>query len=68
MPGGSLSTDTPSVDKTYKLFYGGQQKRPESNTSYIVCDHKGKTVALAPEAGKKDVRNAVEAAAAGFKG
>ncbi|CAN7995500.1 unnamed protein product, partial [Ixodes hexagonus] len=68
LPGGFGSvTETSGVDKTFKLFYAGQQKRPESNTSYPVYDSKKRVVGYAPDAGKKDVRNAVEAASAGFK-
>ncbi|KAG0423980.1 hypothetical protein HPB47_000263 [Ixodes persulcatus] len=54
-------------DETFELFYAGQRKKPESNTSYPVHNSEGRVVGFAPEAGRKDVRNAVEAAVAGFK-
>ncbi|XP_040065699.1 aldehyde dehydrogenase family 16 member A1 [Ixodes scapularis] len=54
-------------DETFELFYAGQRKKPESSTSYPVHNSEGKVVGFAPEAGRKDVRNAVEAAVAGFK-
>ncbi|MDO5630676.1 MAG: aldehyde dehydrogenase family protein [Paracoccus sp. (in: a-proteobacteria)] len=46
-----------SIDRTAKLYIGGAQKRPDSGQMYAVPG------GLAPLAGRKDVRNAVEAAA-----
>ena len=51
-----------SVDKTYKMFYGGGQKRPDSGASRPVLRADGSVLSYVPDAGKKDVRNAVEAA------
>ncbi|RUS76934.1 hypothetical protein EGW08_015307 [Elysia chlorotica] len=54
--------DNPNIDKTYKLFYGGGQKRPDSGASLPVLSQTGSVLAHVPDGGKKDVRNAVEAA------
>ncbi|CAG2064444.1 unnamed protein product, partial [Timema podura] len=53
---------SPIVDCTYKLYYGGSHKRPDGNTSRTVYNARNQPLALVPEGGKKDVRNAVEAA------
>lgn len=50
------------VDRTAKLYIGGKQTRPDSGYSYAVRDAQGKTLGFAPLGGRKDVRNAVEAA------
>lgn len=50
------------IDETYKLYYGGGQKRALSSASYGIHDFKGNLITLAPKGGKKDARNAVEAA------
>ena len=51
-----------SIDKTYKLFYGGGQKRPDSGASLAVVSEAGTVLGHVPDGGKKDIRNAVEAA------
>ncbi|AIY18547.1 aldehyde dehydrogenase family protein [Pimelobacter simplex] len=59
------------VRKTYKLYIGGAFPRSESGHSYEVTDSKGKFVANAALASRKDVRDAVVAArkaAAGWAG
>ena len=62
-------TDTRvDVRKTYKLFIGGAFPRSESGHSYVVSDAKGKFVANAALASRKDARDAVVAARAAFKG
>ncbi|KRC54996.1 MULTISPECIES: aldehyde dehydrogenase family protein [unclassified Nocardioides] len=50
------------VRKTYKLYIGGAFPRSESGYSYEVTDSKGKFVANASLASRKDVRDAVVAA------
>lgn len=55
--------DAPAIDQTYKIFYGGGHKRPSSNSYRSVLDASGKVVAVIPESNRKDIRNAVEAAA-----
>ena len=46
------STDLPDVDQTYKLFYGGGHKRPNSNTYRTLLDRSGKMIAMVPEANR----------------
>lgn len=54
------------VRKTYKLYIGGSFPRSESGHSYEVTDSKGKFVANAALASRKDVRDAVVAARKAF--
>ncbi len=63
-------TPTSRVDvrKTYKLYIGGQFPRSESGHSYVVDDVKGRFVANAALASRKDARDAVLAARAAFGG
>lgn len=56
------------VRKTYKLYIGGQFPRSESGRSYIVNDAKGRLLANASQASRKDARDAVVAARAAFAG
>jgi acyl-CoA reductase-like NAD-dependent aldehyde dehydrogenase len=56
------------VRKTYKLYIGGAFPRSESGHSYEVQDSKGKFVANAAQASRKDVRDAVVAARKAFPG
>ena len=56
------------VRKTYKLFIGGAFPRSESGHSYVVTDPKGKFVANAALASRKDARDAVVAARKAFPG
>ncbi len=51
------------VPKTYKLFINGQFPRTESGRSIKIADAAGNTVAHTCHASRKDLRNAVEAAA-----
>uniref|UniRef100_A0A8C0IJK4 Aldehyde dehydrogenase domain-containing protein n=1 Tax=Chelonoidis abingdonii TaxID=106734 RepID=A0A8C0IJK4_CHEAB len=50
------------VDRTYKLYYGGAQKRPEGMASLPVLDPAGNVLAYVADGSAKDIRNAVEAA------
>ncbi|XP_077975441.1 aldehyde dehydrogenase family 16 member A1-like isoform X1 [Styela clava] len=61
----------PSVDHTYKVYYGGAQKRPDGCYSRPVYAHSNdekinpktsKILAYVSDSNRKDVRNAVEAA------
>jgi acyl-CoA reductase-like NAD-dependent aldehyde dehydrogenase len=54
--------DRLEVRKTYKLYIGGKFPRTESGRSYLVSDPKGKPLANACRASRKDVRDAVVAA------
>jgi acyl-CoA reductase-like NAD-dependent aldehyde dehydrogenase len=56
------------VRKTYKLFIGGEFPRSESGHSYVVTDVKGRFVANAALASRKDARDAVAAARKAFPG
>uniref|UniRef100_A0A8D0GG21 Aldehyde dehydrogenase domain-containing protein n=1 Tax=Sphenodon punctatus TaxID=8508 RepID=A0A8D0GG21_SPHPU len=58
----ALGKNVPSVDRTYKLYYGGAQKRPDAMCSRPVLDHAGKIMAYVADGNAKDIRNAVEAA------
>ncbi|GAA2435885.1 aldehyde dehydrogenase family protein [Actinomadura vinacea] len=57
-----------SVRKTYKLFIGGAFPRSESGRTLVVNDAKGRFVANASRASRKDVRDAVVAARKAFGG
>jgi acyl-CoA reductase-like NAD-dependent aldehyde dehydrogenase len=56
------------VRKTYKLYIGGKFPRSESGRSYEVTDRKGRFLANAAQASRKDARDAVAAARAAFPG
>jgi acyl-CoA reductase-like NAD-dependent aldehyde dehydrogenase len=51
-----------TVRKTYKLYIGGAFPRSESGWSYPVSSSRGKLLAHAAQASRKDVRDAVRAA------
>jgi len=57
-----------TVAKTYKLFIGGAFPRSESGRSYPVNDSRGRFVANAAQASRKDARDAVAAARSAFRG
>jgi acyl-CoA reductase-like NAD-dependent aldehyde dehydrogenase len=56
------------VRKTYKLYIGGAFPRSESGRSYDVEDAKGRFLANAARASRKDARDAVVAARKAFGG
>ncbi len=56
------------VRKTYKLYVGGAFPRSESGRSYEVLDAKGRFLANASAASRKDARDAVAAARKAFPG
>jgi acyl-CoA reductase-like NAD-dependent aldehyde dehydrogenase len=56
------------VRKTYKLSIGGEFPRSESGHSYVVNDGRGRFVANAASASRKDARDAVAAARKAFPG
>ena len=56
------------VKKTYKLYIGGAFPRSESGHSYVVNDSRGRFVANAALASRKDARDAVVAARKAFPG
>ena len=51
------------MDKTPKMYIGGKQVRPDGGYSYAVHDHQGQLITHAGLGNRKDIRNAVEAAA-----
>ncbi len=51
------------IDRTAKLFIGGKQARPDGGYSRAVLSPAGKQIGLVGEGNRKDIRNAVEAAA-----
>ena len=55
-----------SVRKTYKLYIGGKFPRSETGRSYEVTDSKGRFLANAALASRKDARDAVQAARKAF--
>ena len=57
-----------TVRKTYKLYIGGAFPRSESGRSYVGEDSKGKFLANAAYASRKDARDAVQAARKAFGG
>jgi acyl-CoA reductase-like NAD-dependent aldehyde dehydrogenase len=65
MPSDSQRLD---VRKTYKLYVGGAFPRSESGRTYVVEDAKGRFVANAALASRKDARDAVVAARKAFGG
>jgi acyl-CoA reductase-like NAD-dependent aldehyde dehydrogenase len=56
------------VRKTYKLYIGGAFPRSESGHTFVVNDTKGRFLANAALASRKDARDAVVAARAAFGG
>ncbi|MFV0294467.1 MAG: aldehyde dehydrogenase family protein [Paracoccus sp. (in: a-proteobacteria)] len=56
VPGGDTAAGE-GIDRTLKLYIGGAQKRPDGGASYRAASGD-----LVPSGGRKDIRNAVEAA------
>ncbi|GAA3017884.1 aldehyde dehydrogenase family protein [Actinokineospora globicatena] len=59
-------SDRVTVSKTYKLYLGGAFPRSESGRTYPVADSKGRFLANAAQASRKDLREAVVAARGAF--
>ncbi len=53
---------TPTIDRTAKMYIGGKQARPDGGYSYPVHGSKGEWLGEASLGNRKDIRNAVEAA------
>ncbi|MCP5036229.1 MAG: aldehyde dehydrogenase family protein [Rhodobacteraceae bacterium] len=51
-----------ALDRTAKFFIGGKQKRPDGGYSQAIWSKQGKLLGHGAIAGRKDIRNAVEAA------
>lgn len=58
--GSSVSSAT--IDRTYKLYIGGKQARPDGDYSQVVKSADGRSLGNVSYGNRKDVRNAVEAA------
>src|SRR5439155_21019234 len=56
------SPSVPPIDRTYKLFIGGKQVRPDQGYSRKIVGSDGRVLGEVAEGNRKDVRNAVEAA------
>ncbi len=52
----------PPIDRTYKLFIGGKQVRPDQGYSRNIVAPDGSVLGEVGEGNRKDLRNAVEAA------
>ena len=59
----SPDSSVPAIDRTVKLYIGGKQARPDSGYSIEVRAQDGRLLGEAPFGNRKDIRNAVEAAA-----
>jgi acyl-CoA reductase-like NAD-dependent aldehyde dehydrogenase len=68
MAGRAMKAERLEVRKTYKLFIGGAFPRSESGRSYQVLDKKKDVVARPARASRKDLRDAVRAARAAWRG
>ena len=58
------SKGLPPIDRTYKMFIGGKQARPDAPYPRAIVAPDGRRLAEVGEGNRKDVRNAVEAARA----
>src|SRR5438309_601386 len=54
----------PAIDRTYKMFIGGKQARPDAPYPRAIVAPDGRRLAEVGEGNRKDIRNAVEAARA----
>ncbi|HEX9704283.1 MAG TPA: aldehyde dehydrogenase family protein [Gemmatimonadales bacterium] len=52
----------PPIDRTYKLFIGGKQARPDQGYTRPIKSPAGRVLGEVGEGNRKDIRNAVEAA------
>lgn len=55
-------TGPEGIDRTPKLYIGGKQARPDGGYSRTIHGKSGRALGQVPVAGRKDIRNAVEAA------
>ena len=58
------SDGLPALDQTAKQYIGGKQARPDGGNSIEIPDHEGRLAGIVGDGNYKDIRNAVEAAAA----
>ncbi|CAC5358940.1 ALDH [Mytilus coruscus] len=64
----SADGNLPGIDRTFKMYYGGKQARPDAPYARPVVSPNGTVIAHVGEGNRKDVRNAVEAAHAAAAG
>lgn len=57
------AADAAGIDRTAKFYIGGKQARPDSGYSQPVLSPSGELLGQVGEGNRKDIRNAVEAAA-----
>jgi aldehyde dehydrogenase (NAD+) len=57
------TSEATDIDRTPKFYIGGKQARPDSGYSRDVLSYRGKLLGQVGEGNRKDIRNAVEAAA-----
>ncbi len=62
VPRPSSLVPLPPIDRTYKLFIGGQQVRPDQGYARQVRSPDGRLLGEVGDGNRKDIRNAVEAA------
>jgi aldehyde dehydrogenase (NAD+) len=62
-PAAPVLSESDAIDRTAKLFIGGKQARPDSGYSRAVFTAGGELLGHVGEGNRKDIRNAVEAAA-----
>ena len=63
VPAPALGAPAEAIDRTAKLYVGGKQARPDSGHSRAVWSAAGHLMGHVGEGSRKDIRNAVEAAA-----
>jgi len=63
LPATSTNGKLPALDRTAKLYIGGKQARPDGNYTRPVCSPDNQVVGQVSDGNRKDIRNAVEAAA-----
>ena len=59
----AVAADRPGIDRTAKLYIGGKQARPDGGYSTTVLGADGASLGQVGLGSRKDIRNAVEAAA-----
>ncbi len=62
-PEGVTTAARPQIDRTAKLYIGGKQMRSDSGYTYGIRDARGALLSRPGLGNRKDIRNAVEAAA-----
>jgi aldehyde dehydrogenase (NAD+) len=59
----AIEPNQDGIDRTAKLYIGGRQARPDGGYSRAILDPKGELIGQVGDGNRKDIRNAVEAAA-----